>query len=226
MKKVLALLFPKTPAWVKIASLPLLMLASIIYAPMLLAFPYHAQFGATDVYSVQPIHPRTAEILTRADQLLAKSPLYTGPVSRQIYLTDGGWRWSVLALNTRGAAALRRPINNAIIVNRADIANDLIDLNWPVGGKRTLSGLFAHETTHILQTDYFGFLKVAASPQWVVEGYADYVAQEGSLSDADVRLLETRREPNPALPYYYGRKRLAEVLAKNGGSVDALFGGK
>jgi hypothetical protein len=93
-----------------------------------------------------------------------------------------------------------------------------------VTSKRTLSGLFAHETTHILQTRHFGFLKMAFSPQWVVEGYADYVAQESGLSDADVRLLEARREANPALPYYYGRKRVAEVLAKNGGSVDALFG--
>jgi len=227
MKRLLsalrAVLFPKMSAWATIALLPVLLLASAIYAPRLLAFPYHAQFGTTDVYSVQPIHPRLGAELARADALLAQSPLYTGPVTRQIYLTDGGWRWTVLALNLRGAAALRRALNNAIIVNRADVANDLMDLHWPIGGRRSLSSVVAHETTHILETQHFGLVKGAMSPQWMVEGYADYVAQESSLSDDDVRRVEAKHDPNPALPYYYGRRRVAAVLAHNGGSVDRLF---
>jgi hypothetical protein len=225
MKKILSVLFPKTPKWMKlILVLPLLGMAAVLYAPMLLAFPHHAQFGQTDVYSVDPIHPRTAQIIARADGLVAQSPLYKGPFKRQIYLTDGGWRWRVLALNASGAAGLTRWINNAVILNRADVAADIIDLNRSVGGKRTLSGLVAHETAHLLQYKHFSLRKIMSSPQWMVEGYAEHVAQETSLTDADVRHLDaTGDQSHPALPYYYGKKRVGEMLAKNGRSVDKLF---
>lgn len=58
---------------------------------------------------------------------------------------------------------------------------------------------------------------------WKIESYADYVAQESSLSDADYAALKATGSDHPAMPYYEGRKRVAEILVRNGGAVEALF---
>jgi hypothetical protein len=88
MKKIVFARPSRSPLWFKILMFPILLLASAVCAPMLLAFPYHAQFGQTEMYSVQPIHPRTAEVIARADHLVARSPLYKGPFKRLIYLDE------------------------------------------------------------------------------------------------------------------------------------------
>lgn len=65
-------------------------LASAVYTPQVLAFPYKAQFGETVVRSERPLPADFGKTIAAADALVAKSALYRGPVSRRIFLTDGG----------------------------------------------------------------------------------------------------------------------------------------
>ncbi len=200
----------------------LLALGIVCYAPQLLAFPYEARFGETVVRSERPIPAGFAAMLAQADALVAKSAIYTGPVPCSIFLTTGGWRWHVLALQTSGAFAFRRPFRNLIVVNDTDAADDRVANGRAVGGTRTLHDTLAHETTHILITDHFGTVKSLGFPTWKVEGYADYVAGASSLDDATAAWVRANQPDHPALPYYDGHRRVAALLADDP-SVDHLF---
>lgn len=193
------------------------------YAPAVLAFPYEQRVGATQVHAERPIEPRLLEELARADALLADSPINVPGLPRDIYLTDGGWRWRLLAVRTPDAFAFRRPFRDAIIVNRSDMARDRVETQRAVANVRTLSGVIAHESTHILLARHFGEWRMLTMPSWKQEGYADYVARESSLPDADVARLRTACRSDQALYYYDARRRVVAELARNGGSVDRLF---
>ena len=191
------------------------------FAPQLLAWPYSAEIGRTRVYSERPIPPEMRQVLARADALVAHSPLADPGLERRLFLTDGGWRWNVLALTSRGAMALRRPFRDAIIVNRSDIAADRME-NAP-GGTRTLSSVIAHETTHVLVARHLGEWRALMLPTWKSEGYADHVSGGSSLSDADYARLRTAGRQNRAMFYYESRRRVAETLAREGNDVDRLL---
>jgi hypothetical protein len=193
-----------------------------VYTPEVLAFPYKAQFGDTVVRSERPLPADFNKTIGAADALVAKSALYHGPVSRRIFLTEGGWRWRLMALQLGGTVAFTRPLGNLIVVSDADPAADSARNHIPFPGIRTLHDTIAHETTHILINQHFGVARAAAFPRWKVEGYADYIAGTSSFSDA--RAAEVRKiDPyHPALQYYDGRKRVAAILTRDP-DVDHLF---
>ena len=206
-----------------LATLLGLLLLSTTFAPELLAWPYKVQRGNTVVYAERPIPPQIGLVLARADRLLAQSPLNDRAMKRRIFLSDGGWRWRVAALTSAGAFGLRRPFRDAILFNRSDISADRVTNGREVGGVRTLSGTIAHELTHILVARRLGEIRARLLPTWKQEGYADHVARESSLSPAQYRALKASGADHPALPYYEGRLRVAEALARNGGDVEAML---
>lgn len=191
--------------------------------PAALAFPYRAKIGETVIYADQPIDPDIGQVLERADRLLQASPINIPGVRRQIVLTDGGWRWKALALNSSGAIAIRRPFSDALIFNRSDIRNDRVTNGAPLGGTRTLSGTIVHETVHMLLAYRFGELRAFRLPTWKQEGYADHVARETSIDPGDEDRIRAIDPEAGLLVYYAGRRRVAAELRKNGGSVDALM---
>ncbi len=194
------------------------------FFPALLIFPYHAQSGALEVWSEIPIDQAKLDaVVADATRLLAASPLYQAPERRTVFLTQHGWRWSWLTLNLRDSFAISPPLTGSIIVNSSSIAGNVVGNGRAVGGKRSLSGIIAHETCHEMERRRFGLSSDWLKPVWLREGYCDYVAQESSLSDADYDRLVASHADHPALPYYIGRKRVAAELAANGGKVDALF---
>jgi hypothetical protein len=205
---------------------PILILASPLVAPQLLAFPHYAEAGDSQVWSETPIDQAALEkVMARAETLVSASPIARKREPRRIFLTDGSWRWLWLANIHRGTFALTRLGGQNLIVNRADFAADRIVNNRKVGGSRKLSWVLAHEITHGVLLHHFGAIAMMRQPRWRVEGYCDHVAQESALTPEEVAGIEARGEKHPALLYYHGRKRVETALAANDGSVDALFAG-
>jgi len=60
-------------------------------------------------------------------------------------------------------------------------------------------------------------------PGWKSEGYADYVARESSLRDADYARLRANGARRDAMFYYEARRRVADALSRNGGNVEAML---
>lgn len=220
MQKFLRLFFGRRPV---LLIAPMIFVASAFYAPQLLAFPHKAQIGRTTIWSVAPLRPKMGNVLSRSDALLMRSPLFAPPPPTSIFLTDGGWRWKLLSVGASDSFALTRPLGDAVVVNASNVDADRVERGHGLGAIRSLSGVIAHETTHILIRRRYGILRAMRLPQWLAEGYPDYVAEESSLSDADVAALRAAGRDHPALSYYVGRRRVADALAKNGGSVDDLF---
>lgn len=202
----------------------LVLLASPLAAPQLLAFPYRAQSSIGTVWSDVPIDPLALDAVTsETRRLLAESPISEEDGTRSIFLTNGGWRWLWLANTSRGGFALTRPISAAVIVNASNLQSDRVTNEAAIAGERSLSAVLAHEFTHGDLRRHFGFVHMAMQPQWKVEGYADHIAQESSLSPEEAENLIARGESHPALIYFEGRQQVAAELEANGGSVEALF---
>lgn len=189
-----------------------------LYAPAALAFPHYAEIGNTKVYSTEPILPVLEQRIARADRLLARSPLYEPGLRRTIVLTDGGWRWRMMAPGYWGAVAIRRPFSSLLIFDRSDVAGDRV-----TNSARTLSGTIAHESVHLLTAKRFGELRLVRMPQWKREGYADYVAQEPRNHAGQEAELRSRSPDAPVLKYYEARRRVAKALDEEGQTVEQLL---
>lgn len=205
----------------------LLFWGSALAAPQLLAFPYRADIGPTTIYSEMPFQPdNMRRILARSDALTQRTGLST-PAGTRIFLTNGGWRWTMLSLSSRGAFAFARPVttmvSDAIVVNRTDPATDMAFNGRAIGGRRHLSGVIAHERTHILMSRSLGYVENALLPNWQREGYADYIAQETSLTAAEYARLKRSGTPHPALSYYEGRQRIEHMANAKGGTIASIF---
>lgn len=201
----------------------IVLVGSTAFAPELLAFPHRQVIGDTTVYAETPLPATLPDVLARSDALLRASAIYGPNYGHRLFLTDGGWRWRVLALQSSGAFALSWAARDSIVVNRVDVAHDRVFNGAAVAGSRSLSGVIAHERTHGLIRARYGLFADLAYPAWLREGYCDVVAGGGSLSDRDAALLKAQHRKVPALLYYDGRKRVEALLRAHGGSVDALF---
>lgn len=193
--------------------------AAAVAKPGILPWGWHGQVGRFDVYAEAPPAPRLQHELARSAALLVTSPIDDPALRPTLYLTDGGWRWYLLALTQGGAFAVTRPMLGGTVVNRSDATQDAV---FARGYRRTLSGVVAHETVHVLQRERLGLAGFARLPVWVREGYADYVAQESTLSDADVARLRAQGRDDPAIFYHDARHRVSDALA-HGESVDQLL---
>ena len=74
---------------------------SALAAPQLLAFSYRAEIGSTTVYSEAPLRAgEMRAVLERAERLARRTGI-SDPAGTRLFLTDGGWRWSLLARRSR-----------------------------------------------------------------------------------------------------------------------------
>ncbi len=195
-----------------------------VFAPELLAFPHHAEVAGKQIYSVEPINEfQLTKIIERADALVATSPLARGTEERRIFLTDGGWRWNWLTVGAGNAFGIARALGEPLVFNSSNLRTDTVSNDSAIAGTRSLSGTIAHEITHGMIRREIGQIRALTAPTWLVEGYADHIAGESSLSDTEYASLEARGEQHPAIPYYEGRRKVAALLADNGGSIQKLF---
>ena len=216
---------PRLTRWKLGATALALVAVSPFVAPEVLAFPHSAVVGEDRVWSEVPLpDDRIEAILSDANSRVAQSPLAEGKEGRRIFLTDGGWRWRLLSLQSRMAYGLTRPLREDIILNRSDVAKGVVYGGLGDGRTRQIAGVIAHEKCHGMMRRRLGILGENAKPVWLKEGYCDYVAQETTLSAEDVASMEARGESHPALPYYRGYQKVGRKLRANGGDVDALLG--
>lgn len=201
-----------------------LYLPASLFFPGMLFFPYRAMAGETPIHSATPIPPEIEAVVARADADVRASAIFAPEVLRRpIYLTDGGARWRILSPGAAKGFGLTRTLGGAMVINRSSVADDRVWNGATLAGSRALSGVIAHERTHMLIRARFGLFADRAYPAWVREGYCDYVAGGGTLSDVEAARLRADGSRSRALFYYDSRKRVEQALRDNGGSVEAMF---
>src|SRR5262245_54196105 len=121
--------------------------------------------------------------------------------STRIFLTGGFDVYALLSLyvgrNSFGKSYAALPTDN-VFINQADAANDLVFRSAPAS-ERSLSGVIAHEITHLWMRKRFGYWRNLAMPVWKKEGYAEYVAGGSTLDyQTGLRLWKRIRTMAPA----------------------------
>ncbi|MEM6299160.1 MAG: hypothetical protein AAF740_10785, partial [Bacteroidota bacterium] len=130
------------------------------------------------------------------DKSLQKSELYDADFKVKICLNDGSL-YPELMEKLRGPAFGWGFHNIAVFRGAFDYQDNAVTLN---GYKWNLEHLIAHEVTHCLQFNAFGFFganPMAGHPHWKWEGYPEYVARkndEQSLHESIKRLKQAQKE--------------------------------
>lgn len=169
------------------------LLLIIILSPILT----YANKTTHNNYSVFHNKALDTTLLTKLDQateLLKGSELYNSNLQLDICLNDGSI-YPKLIRALRGQAFAWGFYNKVVMQGTTNFNGNYVELN---GYRWNLTQLLAHEITHCLQFDKFGFWKskpIANIPNWKWEGYAEYVSRQNSdqkdLSKNITRLITT-----------------------------------
>ena len=172
------------------------MVAALVVAAFayigLLAYPqplfaHQIVDGNFTVWSDRPIDPAIAEVLDDVRFRLETSELYDETQRFRVFLCNEDWRLRLLGqrFNASLGGVADGWFARHIFIRESVIAeNRLVS---PSGGPmldaevRTLSYYIAHEAAHILEARAFGRVMAIWHPQWLWEGYADYVAKGGDF---------------------------------------------
>ena len=195
-------------------------------------FTYHSSVGFLTLYSDEPYDDADGKrVLADVAQRLAASPL-NDLYPHEVYIANAPWRQKLFFAPARKAAGVNYyPLTNNVFLRRSDIGMDVVfgPSGHPAAPPRTLAYYAAHEITHSLTGERLGARNLwnFLLPQWVREGYADYVAFGGK---ADIDELYRRYQAGePEFDYrksgYYTRFRMltAYMLEREHWTIDQLL---
>jgi len=186
-------------------------------------FAYSAQYGNFNIHSREPIGPEIETVLNDAEVRLRRSPIYE-TADRQIYLTNGYGMYAFLSHKAYSSFANSVPFSENVFINKTDIAADRVYMNRAFNNSRSLSGVIAHEITHLFIQHRFGTLKAISMPIWKKEGYCEYIAGDSTITSEE-GLRRWRENPSDDTGYRYIKYHLMvkHLLEKEKISVEDLF---
>lgn len=199
---------------------------------LLLCFPqvlfgHQVVSGNLTVYSRQPVDQDINTVLERVQQRLATSPINSTDVKPKIFLTNSFRFYSGLSLYIggnsfgKGYAALN---TNNVFINKSDPRNDLVLRNTADHSQRSLSGVIAHEITHLLIRKRYGYWRNLTMPTWKKEGYAEYVAGSSTLDyETGARMWKANPRDGTGYQYFKYYMLVKYLLEHDKLSVDDLF---
>jgi hypothetical protein len=191
-------------------------------------FAFSVSDGKIIVKSDHPIPTAGGNrLLHDCEMLLARSPLKAEGEQYHIYVTNDAWRQRLFFLANTNAHGLTYQGVGSVFLSGANFETGrLIHNGYVPPPPRTLAYYCGHELTHVVAIDHgFSWFHV---PQWVWEGFADYVGIENRQSFEQLRdALGDRPADVPMMVKYgsYPRYRLLVTyfMEKKGWSVDQLF---
>jgi hypothetical protein len=177
---------------------------------LLLCFPqvlfaHVVSYRNFTIYSREPLDQNVYAILDKVESKLNASQINSQDIKPRVFLTNSFGLYSSLSLflggNSFGKGFAMLPTDN-VFINKSDLADDLVFRNAPSNRERSLSGVIAHESTHLLIRKRFGYWRNLTMPTWKKEGYAEYVAGGSTLSyETGVKLW--KQNPKDGTGYQY-----------------------
>jgi hypothetical protein len=183
------------------------------------------------LHSDRPFSQAAGEhVLEIARRKLTRSPLYSGRREYHVFICNSRWRQVLFFNKDYGAGGVAQyPLSRQVFLREARVEhNRLISPGGnPVLSDRTLDYFVAHEITHQLTGADIGPLRFYRLPQWVREGYADYIGKGDSFvyNDARRALLAGAPEMDWNKSGLYSRFHLlvAYLLDRQHWSVEQLL---
>ena len=187
-------------------------------------FAHSTRYEGYQVYSREPLSSDINSVLAESERRLKTSPLYDGSIQRDVYLTSSHGMYALLSHKAYNSFANSIPYIENIIINRSDLAADRVFLNRERNNSRSLSGVIAHEVTHIFIQRRYGLTTSLTLPTWKKEGYCEYIAGDSTITlDEGIRLW--RENPSDDTGYRYIKYHLMvkHLLENEKMSIDDLF---
>lgn len=147
-------------------------------------------------------------VLQRVERAIETSEIYDPALEHDIFFGNGKWLFAFTqhlhtglvsrAIRGRWAPAtssynssLPPHVSNIVTFYRPIIESD--SLVYPARGvNQSLSRTLAHEVVHTFLMSELGLQRIARTPMWKQEGYADYVAASATiLADPDYDIRES-----------------------------------
>ncbi len=183
------------------------------------------------LYSDRPFAPEDGKkILEIAQAKLATSPIYSSQEPHKIFICNSRWREMLFFNWKSGVGGLNYyPLTSNIFLRGAVIEeNRLISPSGnPVAGERTLDYFITHEIAHTITTKAAGWYHHWRLPEWVREGYPDYLGRGDAFHYDEARqaFLNDAREMDRWKSGLYLRYNLlvAYLLDKEHWSVEQLL---
>lgn len=168
-------------------------------------FAYQISHDNFKVYSREPLDPNIQAILDGVEAKLSASGINDKGLKPRIFICNSHGLYAFLSLyvgsNSFAKGYPVLPTSN-VFVNKSDVAHDLVFRGARADRERSLSGVIAHEVTHLLVREKFGYLKNLTLPAWKQEGYSEYVAG-GTLLDYGTGARRWRENPADDSGYRY-----------------------
>jgi hypothetical protein len=163
---------------------------------LLLCFPqalFHSSVQADNLtlYSDRPFSPDAARhVLELVGTKLSASALYSTQQHHVAFICNARWRQRLFFNRNYGVGGVNQyPLTTNVFLRDAFIEENC--LIGPGGnrvqGDRTLDYFIAHEITHTLTAQTTGWVDYYRLPQWVREGYADYVGKGAPFDYAEAK---------------------------------------
>lgn len=165
------------------------------------------------LYSRTPLPAKAGECLKRAAALAQKSELAVPARRERVFVCNSQWLFQFFKPKA-GGFAYSVPVTDHIFIADADFAADVARWPAPKYNTRSLSSVMAHEITHGLIRHRLGIVRGVLLPDWVDEGYADYVARESSFPEAEgLRLFAAgQHDSSPAYRYFEYRQMVRHLI--------------
>lgn len=192
-----------------------------------LLFAHEVSYKNLKIYSREPIDQNVYAVIDKVEARLATSPIRSDEVKPKVFLINsfGVYRGLSLYLgaNSFGKGYPVLPVNN-VFINKSDLGKDLVYRDAPSNNSRGLSGVVAHEITHLLIRKRYGYLRNLTMPTWKKEGYAEYVAGGSTLSyEAGVQMWKENPKDGTGYQYFKYHMLVKYLLEQEKISVDDLF---
>lgn len=165
---------------------------TIFIFPQLL-FAHKTTYKTFTVYSDRPINKSIEEVLDNAVFRLSESDLYDSKQLYKLYICNDLWRLMIFSRGNSNVGAIAYgDLTKDIFFRPVDFQNNKIipPESWKFAknpftfNDRPLSYYIAHESRHILESVHTNRMSWQY-PNWLIEGYADYVGKGGDFDFAE-----------------------------------------
>ena len=169
-------------------------------------------------------------MLELAQAKLTRSPLYSPRDNYAIFICNSDWRRMIFFFARGKACGLTYyPLSSNVFLSGTAIKeNRLIS---PSGRSdilgRTLDHFIVHEITHVLTGKFIGGRKLYYLPDWIKEGYAEYIGRGGAFNYDKAVQAFLMGSPDmdipPSVPYLRYTLIVTYLLEKQQWSLTKLF---
>jgi hypothetical protein len=201
----------------------LLLYAGLQIRPQIL-FAHSVTAQGITIYSRAPLPPETTDRIAEIATLVARSELAVPGRQEKIFICNSPWTFRLFCPRTTGAFGASIFFTDHVFIFDADLSANLARRNAPEYNTRAFSPLVAHEITHGLIRHRLGTIQSFRLPDWINEGYCEYIAGEGSFPNEEgLRLLTTgQTHASSAFRYFLYRQLVTHLIDRRNLTFDEI----